>query len=242
MKVFFAFTLLLNFAFANSVTDPILEFKDMQHEFPGCPINSDCSKRNGEKIKHWESFIEKLSEKNKVKKLKTYLTSHGLPLEFLSQKKSKIALDPILWNSRCKNHNPKNPNNNILRALKFFKEIPTTKHAVFTPVIIYEGTKEHKYQIPYQDQVVLLNGDQIITLKDYDDFYYQLSVSQDGKLNIENISPTMINTALDKKITETKCPTQMSYKKDYFLKSYCQKVYDIKSKKLKIIQYGWSCP
>ncbi len=241
MKYIFFFLISIHSSFANTIVDPVMEFKSMEHENPGCPINSECSKHSGIKILKWEKFINKTSGKNKTAKLNQYLNTNGIPLYFLTHRDSKIALDPIMWNSRCKHHNPKNPNNNIFKALKFFKEIPPSKHAIFTPVIVYEGTKEIKYNIPYQDQIVLLDGNEILTLKDYDDFYYQLKISPKGNLKVSNISSKLINKALDRKVTETKCPTKMKIDDTYFLNSYCQKILDIKSNKLKIIQYGWAC-
>ncbi|MFT6630184.1 MAG: hypothetical protein ACJAS4_000118 [Bacteriovoracaceae bacterium] len=227
---------------AADVADPSTGLGSIGHEIPGCPINSSCSVNSGKAIVNWEKFLKTINEKNKVKKLKTYLKKHGLPLDFLTKKETKISLDPIMWNSRCEIHNPKNRHQNIFKGRKFLKTISKSEHMIFTPITVYNGKTELKYLIPYQDQPVLIKNGKIVTIKDYDDFYYQLAISNEGEISIENIPPSTIRFAHDKKLTEFKCPTEMLIDNTYFKKSYCQKIYDLDKKKLVTIQYGWSCP
>lgn len=214
----------------------------MVHEYPGCPINSYCSEDSGKLILKWEKMINSISPKNKHKKLKAFLSEQGLPVEFLTTKESKVPLDPVSWNSRCKIHNPKNPNNNIFKAFKFFNNSPKSKHTIFTPVTLYDGVKKINFEIPYQDQIVLIKNNQAVLLKDYDDFYYQLGITPDGKYSIVNLPYKVVKKALSKKIKEVKCPDKMDIDNKYFAKTFCQKVLDLDTNTLKTIQYGWSCP
>lgn len=227
---------------AADVADPVVDFKSMEHVNPGCPINSECSKTSGKAILKWENFISKINEKNKVKKLTQYLLSHGLPLDFLTKKEAKVSLDPIMWNSRCKIHNPKNNYNSVYKGRKFLKKIPRSDHLKFTPITTYFEGREKNYLIPYQDQPILISKGRIVTLRDYDDFYYQIGLNPNGSISIENIPTKIINLALRKKINEIECPKKMDINEAYFSKSYCQKIYDIDLKKLITLQYGWSCP
>ncbi len=226
----------------SNVTDPYIAFDQMQHENKGCPINSDCSENMGQKILKWEKLLKKVTAKNKIQQLQKQLSKKGIPLEFLTTKKAKIALDPVMWNSRCSLHNPKNPNNNIFKAMQFFKNIPSTEHVIMTPVTLYDGLTELKYTIPYQDQILMIKNKKMILIRDYDDFYYYIGVDLKGNISIEDPAQAVINMALDKKITETKCPKKMQFDSTYFTKTYCQKIYNADSKSLDLIQYAWSCP
>lgn len=226
--------------FSSSVT--LKSFDTLMHENEGCPINSFCSKDSGKTLKSWEDHISKISEKNKVKKLNQFKKKSGLPIIFLTNEKAKTAIDPIMWKSRCEIHNPRNPSSKKSKALKFFKNLPKSDLVVLTPVRVYDGLNITDYKIPYQDQVNFLKNGKIILLKDYDDFYYQIAVDAKGGVEVVNHSHKLLNLALDKKVTETKCPDSMTIDKSYFAKSYCQKVLDLDTNDLKIIQYGWTCP
>jgi hypothetical protein len=214
----------------------------MKHENPGCPLNSECSKESGKLISTWEKLLKSTNEKNQYKKISTFHKEHGLPIEFLTTQKSKIALDPVLWDSRCRLHNPKNPNNNILKGVKFLKNSPKSEHVIFTPITLYSGTEKVLYEVPYQDQPILIKNNKIIVLKDYDDYYYQLAIGPNGKFEVANLPHTLISKALSQKIKETKCPEEMKFNDNYFKKTYCQKILDLDTNSLKTIQYAWSCP
>lgn len=218
------------------------QFDSLMHENKGCPINSDCSKASGEKLQLWEKAIKNINSKNKVKKLEAFRKEHGLPIHFLTNKKAKEALDPVLWNSRCRFHNPKNPSNNILKGLKFFKSMPSSELTVLTPVRLYDGSKKIDYLIPYGDQVFFIKNKQLVILKDYDDFYFQIAISPDKTYNVVNHPSGLINMALDRRVVQFKCPEEMEIDSTYFAKVYCQKILDLDTNDLKIIQYPWTCP
>lgn len=242
MKKLVLIVLFIQNTLAVDVVDKYMALKDMEHKNKGCPINSDCSKQMGKRIQKWEKLLAKSDRKNFNKLLKDYLKTDGLPILFLTTKESKIALDPVLHSSRCKQHNPKNPNNNIMKGMAFFKSAPKSKHVTFTSVRVYDEDQKRDYYIPYQDQVILMKNNELIVLKDYDDTYFQMGVSPTGAYAIHNLSYNVIQKALEKKIKETKCPEKMKVNTPYFSKNYCQKIYDLDTNTLKTIQYSWSCP
>ncbi len=237
---------LLIFALQNSmaleVVDPVLEFSELEHTNPGCPINSECSKKSGEQITKFESLLKTLTRKNKVKKLNTQLKQEGLPILFLTPKDAKEEIDPVMWNSRCSNHNPKNPNNNIFKAQKFLKSLEENDNIVLTPIRVYYEKTHKDFHIPYQDSLIMIDGDRLITLRDYDDTFYHMAITENGHLEVTNYDSQNVREALDKKITEVKCPVEMDIDKTYFTKTYCSKIWDVKSNKLRTIQYAWTCP
>jgi hypothetical protein len=213
-----------------------------EHQNKGCPINSHCSKNSGLKRMKWETLIEKITPKNHVERLNKFLKSDGLPIQFLAKTKEKFTFDPILWNSRCDFHNPKNPNNDVLRGESFLKSLSSPNEKIFTPVQVYNGTEKTTYHLPYQDQLILIKNNKLLILKEYDDFYYQISIGPDGSIEVVNHPMTLIKMALTRKVSEFKCPTVMNYDKRYFSKAYCQKVLDLDTNDLKIVQFAWSCP
>lgn len=228
----------------NSYAAEPLQFDELVHENKGCPINSSCSKASGQKRLDFENLIKNLNEKkeNHTAELIKFHKEHGLPIQFLTTQKAKIALDPIIWSSRCDFHNPRNPNQDVLKAEKFFKKLPTAEQVVLTPIVVYNGSKKTTYHIPYGDQVSFIKNDKLVLLKDYDDFYYQIAVGVDGEFEVVDHSLTLTNMALDKKIPDIKCPEEMTIDKKYFSRSYCNKTLDLDSNDLKIVQYAWSCP
>ncbi len=226
-------------AMANNFLD---EFDKLQHENTGCPINTSCSKKMGTALSKWEAFIKKTHSKNQFNKLQVFFKNNGIPLYFLSTKEAKISLDPIIWDSRCRFHIPKNPNNRIVKAMKFLKKLPKNSLYNFTPLIVYNGKDEMNYRIPYEDYPFAIKDERLFFIKDYDDFYYYYSVDKEGNLQIENLNQKLVNMAMDKKQDNIKCPTSMKFDDKYFSQSFCQKIQDLKTKELKIIQYAWSCP
>ncbi len=222
--------------------DFLNKLKTLEHENPGCPFNSICSKPSGKLLQNWEKMLGKIDDKNKLKQLKAFKKAHGIPLEFLTTKDARIPIDPIMFNSRCKLHNPKNPHNNIYKGIKFLKKIVKSEHMHFPTVVVYDGKKKTHYKIPYQDQVLFIQNEQLIILKDYDDTFYQIGVATDGNFYFKNFPHSLITQALEKKVKEIKCPDKIDYDERYFSTTYCQKVLDLESNKLKMIQYTFTCP
>ncbi len=244
IKLLLLLTLGLNICYGFEVEDPVFDIEDMEHENKGCPINSICSKTAGQMRINFNQIIKEINAKpqDKIKKLNNFLKETGLPLIFLTDKNAQKTIDPIMWNSSCKLHNSKNPNNAIMKAEKFLKEIRPADQMIFNPLRVYLEKTEIDLFVPFQSSLVMLDGDKVITINDFEDMFYQLSINPSGKLNVTNYSSKEINDALSKKISDVKCPKEMDVDSDYYQKAYCSKLWDIKAKKLRTIQFAWACP
>ena len=244
IKLILVLLLSTQFSFGFDVIDPVFDEESMEHKNPGCPINSVCSKKAGETRLKFLKLASGLTKatKLKVKKLNQFLKTDGLPIQFLAEKDISEKIDPIMWTSSCKFHNPKNPNNAIMKAEKFLKEIKQVDDLSFTPLRVYLEKSELDFLMPYQSSIIMLDGDRIITLNDYEDLFYQLSISSKGSIKVVNYSSQIVNEALAKKISEVKCPKEMEFDDDFYRKTFCAKLWDHKSKKLKTIQFAWACP
>jgi len=241
MKLLMLVLLFAHFAYASDDKTIIHKLDIIEHEFRGCPINSICSKKMGEKLLDWEKVLKKTTIDNRLKVLKSYNSKHGIPLQFLAKKEVMEDIDPVMYSSNCKLHNPRNPNNNIYRSTQFFNELPSSKDIVFNKVILYDENEKIEYKLPYHDQVILIKDNKLVSIKDYDDYYFQYSIDPKGKVDLVNFPYSIIEKANHKNIRDAKCPEKMDFNDSYFEKTFCQKIYDIDSNKLKMIQMTWSC-
>jgi len=237
--------LLLLFLASNALANKPLgieTFKDIMHPNQGCPINSQCSKENGLKLQAWEKIFIHERVNKRFKLMSEFEKKHGLPLQFLTSEQAKEKYDPILWNSRCKHHNPKNPHNNIYQGMKFFKSIPLKGDLNFDSIVLFEKDKKKIYKVPYQDRPHFIKDDRLFILKDYDDSFYQISVNDKGSFRLENLNINVFKKADSKKIKEVPCPDNKEDKPDLYTNSYCQQIWDIDTNEMKTIQVFWSCP
>ena len=225
--------------FAIGVTDP--KVQEFEHENLGCPINSECSEAMGKLLTKWLEALDG-PQKDKTKRLNAFKEKYGTPLQVLGRKDIYENADPILWNSRCKIHNPKNPNYTVYRGYAFIKDKLKLENGIFTPVYVYEGTEKKEYKIPYGDTVALIQNDELIVLKDYEDHFFKIAIKPDGSYRFIDIPNQTTRRALGKKIKDYKCPEERSADKVYFSKYYCQRVLDLDSNQLKTVQIGWACP
>jgi hypothetical protein len=217
-------------------------FKKFEHQNQGCPINSDCSIKNGILLQSWEKMLSMADSKSTGRMIRKFKKKHGIPLEFLTTIESKEAIDPILYKSRCSQHNPKNPNNRILKGTKFLKSAASNEHIVFDKIILHDEGKQIEYKVPYQDTPIMIKDNKLIITKDYDDDFYQLAIGSDDSLEVVDINIKTLKRAMNRRIKEVKCPSKINVDKKYNQSSYCQKIWDLNTKKLKTIQLNWSCP
>lgn len=241
MKFILFLSLLSSHLLAQGIGE-VSSFKDIEHKNKGCPINSDCSKTNGILMQDWDKIFLEPKTTKRFKLMQRFQKQHGLPLQFLASIGIKKNYDPILWNSRCRHHNPKNPNNNIYQGMIFTKTIPLESDLMFDPVVVYNKGKKINFRVPYQDKPFFIKGDRIYILKDYDDNYYQISVGPKGNFRLENENLSLYSKATSKKMKEVPCPEDKMDKPDLYTSSYCQKVWDVDTNEMKTVQVFWSCP
>lgn len=234
----------LNF-YAYSQVDDVPKaksFRDIEHQTPGCPINSICNKESGKLVKSFEDILKIKNSSSRYKKLKEFSKKSGLPIQVLTNKEHGEINNVILWNSRCKQHNPKNPNNTIYQGHYFTKSIPKKSELTFDKIHLFLKDKLITYKVAYKDKPLFIKGDRLFILKDYDDHLYQLSIGANGDFKVENLNSNLYAKAQSRKIKEVPCPENKQDIPDLYAESYCQKIWDIDTNTLKTIQVFWSCP
>lgn len=252
-----------------------LTYSDLMHENPGCPENSICSKAMGEKIKRWEDFLSALKAKRTTNnsqltnaaRLEKFRKEHGIPVMFLANKDSVLSLDPLLYNSRCEIHNPKDKSKTIFKAMQFFRNDPESKSAQLDPVSAYplptskqaekksgiikkvKNQKEISYRIPYQESPIMIQNGALILAREYNDFFYYVSFAENGKWKVVSPKQELISKALQS-MENIPCPKE-SYAESYtdstgpnknYLKSFCKKIYNADTKTMSGVRMPWSCP
>lgn len=214
-------------------------YEDLQHENPHCPENSLCSKESGKKVKYWNDNIGNSDIKTSTLNAEKIRKKLGLPVQFLTFKNSQKSLDPILWNSRCKFHNPKDKDQTVYKATKFFRNDPKSKLVNFVPLTL-KGKENKFFNIPYGAQPLLLWNNKIFFIHEYQDALFHMSVSDKGKWKAEYIPKKLVVKAREAKenvqCQKTHTPNA------YFSGSYCTKILNIDTNTMVEIEQSWSCP
>jgi hypothetical protein len=240
MKIRLYLTFLSSLVLSNNFTDEHIQklkqkreitFGDLLHVNPGCLENSLCSKENGKRILAWR--------KNKtIKDIEAFRKKIGLPIQTLMLAKDTKTIDPIIYNSRCNQHNPKNQTQKIFKTILFLRNNPGSKKLVFTTVLNKDNGVS--YDIPYGEQPLYMKDNRLHFVNDFEDLIYGLSIDKNNKWRALEISPTEISKALSVK-EEVKC--QKSLKQTQFFQgSYCSKIWNVDTKKTIIVEQSWSCP
>jgi hypothetical protein len=224
--------------YANSTEEA---FKELEHQFYGCPMNSVCSKKNGELLHLWESLFKTDNIALSINKAKRFLKKNGVPVEFLIKESETSKIDSILFKSRCSQHNPKKIEDRLNRSVGFFKRLTNKKHLLFDEVKVFHKNKFEHFRFPYQEQPSFINNGKIYYTAETNGVFYLTGVSKKGYLSIENANLKLIKMANNKKVAQVDCPLEIERKPTH-MKSYCQKIWNFDSKKLVTIQVDWSCP
>lgn len=216
-----------------------ITYKDLAHENPGCPENSECSASNGKKVERLEKILKKYSNDTKFLafKLEKERQRSGIPVNFLAieTKELKQSADPIIWDSKCKHHRlegkPK-----IIKATKFLRNNPKSEKFVFTKV----KTKGTTFEIPYGDNPLMIWKNSLIVMSGFEDFLYQLSIGKDGKWKVIYVPSYLIKKARVSK-NDVQCEKRAKGN-EYFLGSFCTKIWNEDNKDYQIIEQDWACP
>lgn len=218
-----------------------ITYGDLAHEHIGCPESSECSAQNGLKIKQWLKILSAYNKDPKVlaTAIERYRVKQGIPVTFLAYdtKQLKQSVDPVIWDSRCRHHSVKGKTK-IIKGMKFFRNNPKSKDIIFTNVKM--GKKNFK--IPYGDQPLLIWKGGLIIIKDYDDYLYHLSISTNGKWKVKYVPAKIIKKGRISK-SSVQCKERPKTKpNEYFLGSYCSKIWNEDKKDYEIIEQQWACP
>lgn len=216
-----------------------ISYMDLAHENPFCPENSYCSKANGKKFEQWQKLTENLPEKNQYKKLEHIRNELGLPIQFLTNEKSKISIDPIIWNSRCEIHNPKDKKETIYKAIQFYRNDPKSEFVNLVPIKIH-GEKELDFRIPYGEQPLFIWKNKLYLTSDYEDIFFSLAIDTNGQWEVVKLPQSLTEKA---SLTREDIKCEKKFKPNqYFSSSYCEKIWNEDTKTFSIIEQMWSCP
>lgn len=234
--------------------------EDFDHQFKGCLENSECDQIMGLQLTRWKDLITKVQAVPAAKKaqyLELFRAKYGIPVEFYTTQKSQQGFKPLLFNSHCKLHNPKDPESKILKGMAFLKslskekaviwrdqtqiEVPVGKLLVPQPVIVYGEKETQTFQLPIGDQPLFIKKNELYVLKEEEGLFYILKVSANGEWKIENLDFTRLSEWEDKR-SEVTCPkdkTKLAPK--IFEIEFCKSVWNEDLKKTVVVKMHQGC-
>lgn len=235
--------------------------EDFDHQYKGCLENSECDQVMGLQLSRWKVLIAKLKDENqdsarKVQFLEHFRSKYGLPVEFYTSQKSQQGFKPLLFNSPCKNHNPKD-GVKVLRGVAFLKSLDQSKGMVWRdqtqievpvgellqpqPVIAYLEGVPTLFQLPVGDQPLFIKDKKLFVLKEEDDFFYMLGISASGDWKIENVDLGRLSE-WQEKISDVNCPKDAKpYAPKTFETEFCRSVWDEDLKKSVVVKMHLGC-
>ncbi len=243
------------------VIPPPKTLEDYDHQFKGCPENSECDQVMGHQLSRWNELIKKLKspgmeEKEKVQFLELFRGKYGLPVEFYTIQKSQQGFKPLLFNSPCKEHNQKT-GEKILRGTAFLKgltrekafvwrdqtqiEVPVGELLTAQPLIVYRDGVETRYDIPLGDQPLFIRKGDLYLLREADDLFYFLKVSALGAWKVELVDMERLSE-WELKRTEVSCPKkEFLAPQKQFSVSFCKTVWDEDQKRVLTFRMHQGC-
>lgn len=238
--------------------------EDFEHEFKGCPENSQCDQIMGHQMLRWKDLVTKLDDEEigldkRARLLEAFREKYGLPVEFYTYKKSQQGFRPLYFNSSCKGHNPKEQEDQrVLKGVAFVKSISNEKATVWRdqtlhevpvgeilipqPVVVYYEGGPQKYQLPLGDQPLYIKNRELYVLKEEDSFFYFLKVAPDGSWKIENMDFTRLSFWQNQK-ENVPCPKDKEKTApDIFSVEFCKSVWDEDLKRPVVVKMFEGCP
>ena len=199
--------------------------EDFDHQFKGCPENSECDQVMGLQLSRWKELIEKLKNevsdpKKKAQFMELFRGKYGIPVEFYTYQKSQQGFKPVLFDSPCKEHNPKT-GPKTLRGISFLKslnektavvwrdqtqiEVPVDELLIPQPIFVWLGAEPTLYYLPLGDQPLFIKDKSLFVLKETEDYFYMLKVSPNGEWKVEDVDMTKLSSWEEKRSYVT-CP------------------------------------
>lgn len=214
-----------------------------EHENLGCPSNSSCSKKIG-LIRHQWTGIAKSTTPNKIKRMRSFTSSYGALLPVWGRESSEKNQDLILWDSSCKGHNKEK-----LESIKFIEvfsknlnSLKKEKDLIIPNVIMTNRKSNRVRSVLRGDAPILIDGNDLIYIKESEGFYYALRLKLNGEISIEEV-PKVESYPSEIGCTEdvTKELLQLTSIKHLYQGSYCKIIWNKKAKKYETLAFGWSC-
>jgi hypothetical protein len=237
--------------------------EDFDHQFKGCPENSQCDQVMGHMLLRWKNYLQDLKSsgdrKKNALKLENYRKKYGLTFEFYTTEKSsqqiKGTLAPVIHSSSCREHNPKK-GEKILRAMVFAKSLsssellvwrdhgeikfPLAPHIRAQVVRVYEGASFHQYLLSLGDQPLFMKDGDLYVLKEDQDFYYMLKISRQGQWSVVDVDFSKLSE-WESKRQDVECPKEAEGADPIFTHSFCKKLWDEREKKLLVVKMQLGC-
>lgn len=235
--------------------------EDFDHQFKGCLENSECDQVMGLQLTRWKDLLSKVGDdkvegSKKAQYIELFRAKYGIPVEFYTLQKSQLGFKPMLFDSHCKEHNPKE-GPKILKGTAFVKslskekavvwrdqaqiEVPVGELLVPQPVTVYEGTETQIYQLPIGDQPLYIKGKDLHVLREEDGFFYMLRVSLNGDWKVETVNTAKLSEWEDKR-TEVVCPKETTkLNPGIFGIEFCKTVWNDDLKKIQVVKLRQGC-
>jgi hypothetical protein len=237
--------------------------EDFEHQFKGCLENSECDQVMGLQLGRWQDLVKKLKEDKidsgkKAQFLELFRAKYGIPVEFYTLQKSQLGFKPMLFNSPCKEHNPKDIAQRVLKGTAFIKSLSKDKAVIWRdqaqievpvgelltpqPVTVYQDNKSTTYNLPLNDQPLFIRNNELYILKEDDNFFFTLKVSPNGDWKIENLDQTKLTEYEDKR-ENVVCPRDATVKPapKLFGVEFCKTVWNEDTKKLAVVKMHQGC-
>ncbi len=234
--------------------------EDFDHQFKGCPENSECDQVMGHMLDRWKNLINKLKAMPETTKtaplIEAYRVKYGIPTEFYTNQKSQQGFKPALHSSSCKEHNPKT-GEKVLKGTAFVKgitlndaiiwrdqsqiQLPLKENLHPQPVKVYFEKAAVTYHLSLNDQPLFIKDKELYILKDADDFYFMLKVSPTGDWKIIDMDFSSLSKWEDKR-SNVDCPKdQDKANTAIFTYPFCKSVWDETEKKLVTVRMHQGC-
>lgn len=236
--------------------------EDFDHQYKGCLENSECDQVMGLQLTRWRELIDKVKENKipdsqKAQYIELFRNKYGLPVEFYTTEKSQQGYKPLLFNSHCKNHNPKAPETKTVKGIAFIKsmnkdkavvwrdqtqiEVPVGELLTPQPVVVYQEKETKTYYLPIEDQPLFIKNNELYVIKEEDGLFYVLKIAENGDWKIENLDFTKLSTWEDKR-SEVSCPKDPNkLAPKAFAVEFCKTVWDEDLKKSVIVKMHQGC-
>lgn len=237
-------------------------YEDFEHPNRGCPENSECDQVMGLQLTRWMELLTKLKDPkipptSRAQQLETFRARFGIPVEFYTSIKAQQGFKPLYYNSPCKNHNPKAPEERILIGKAFLKslshktgviwrdqttiEVPVGELLSPQTVEVYRPEATLSYALPLNDQPLFIKDKNLYILKEYEDLFFTLKISPEGKWSIENLDFTQLSQ-WDSKRENVACPESKKKASNVFEADFCKKIWDEDLKQTVIVRMQMGCP
>lgn len=236
--------------------------EDFDHQFKGCLENSECDQVMGLQLTRWRNLVNKLKDDpmdatKKAKYVELFRAKEGIPAEFYTYQKSQQGFKPMLFDSPCKNHNPKDRAKKVLKGTSFIiglskekaiiwrdqakLEVPVGELVIPQPVAVYNGTAPTVYQLPLGDQPLFIKNNQLHILREDDGFFYDLVVAPDGAWKVDYLDFSKLSEYQDR-LSEATCPKDATkLAPEMFGIEFCKNVWNDDLKKTVVVKMHNGC-